>query len=214
MTSARTMDTVRLSFHRRNLVLSAQQRTFYRSAKAASYASFYSKRRLLANVPSVATRAPNRIDFYSDLSLFGKAVAGCVEIVTSVAFDYCMGYLSGYVIGAMLGVPKAVFFAEKTSPTGNLWKNLLDRTKQVHSKSHTYGRRWGSVSAVFGGSRTAVSVVRGNPKNDHWNEIFSSSLAGALMSRASTYFAVHTIDLFVFILLILLYMLRVPFPCP
>jgi Tim17/Tim22/Tim23/Pmp24 family len=151
-----------------------------------NHSSLYANRRrtFLANIPA-GTKAPQRSDFYKDLSLLGKTVAASVEILTSVAFDYCMGYASGYFIGTVLGVPKALFFAEKTASTGGgMWKHLIDRTKQVHTKSHTYGRSWGQVSAVFGGSRTAVRVVRGNAPNDDWNEIFSSVLAGALMSRS------------------------------
>jgi Tim17/Tim22/Tim23/Pmp24 family len=159
----------------------------YRSPQRVSHPLSNARQRMLANVPSMATKAPQRSDFYADLSLFGKAVAGCVEILTSVTFDYCMGYASGYFIGTVLGVPRVMFFGEKASSTGDMWRNLIDRTKQIHSKSNSYGRSWGNVSAVFGGSRTAVNVVRGNAKNDDWNEIFSSVLAGALMSRSGAY---------------------------
>jgi hypothetical protein len=146
---------------------------------------------------------------FTDLTFFGKVVAGSVEVVTSVVFDYCMGYVSGYVVGTVLGIPRSIFgsFSSSAAQQRNLW----ERMQHLHSQSHSqYGRRWGNVSSVFGGCRTTVRILRSSsrnsstirnshteqhqpppsssppPEDDEWNEILSSILAGALLSRSGT----------------------------
>jgi hypothetical protein len=143
----------------------------------------------------------------TDLTFFGKVVAGSVEIVTSVVFDYCMGYVSGYVVGTVLGIPRSIFGSFSSSAAAKQ-RNLWERMHHLHSQSHNqYGRRWGNVLSVFGGCRTTVRILRSSSRNsstirnshteqhqppssppddDEWNEILSSILAGALLSRSVT----------------------------
>lgn len=186
------------------LFYSRQQR---RPSTAASIVSrrssvaFHSRRRFFTDGGGPLTAArlvstakssqvpPDDKDYsYDDLTIFGRVIAGVVEIATTVAMEYCTGFLSGYLLGSVTGLPalltkRAASDVGSTMQSLSMWKELAGRTARMHGKSVPWAKSWGSISAAFGGFRVGVRVVR-NGKEDEWNTVFSSMAAGAYFARA------------------------------
>ena len=104
---------------------------------------------------------------FSDLSLFGKVVAGVTEMTLVCVFDYLSGFAMAYAAGALFGFPK--FFQDQT-------------VGQWHGRNRRWGHSWGSISAVVGGTNVAARVVRGG-KEDEWTSVLSSMAMGAFWRR-------------------------------
>jgi hypothetical protein len=107
---------------------------------------------------------------YTDLGPMGRVVAGTVEVAVSTLLEYLSGFVGGYVLGTVTGLPQLVL------RTGWHWARL-------HDQSRTWAGQWGGVSAAFGGFRVVTKVVRGGTE-DEWNTVLSSMAAGAFLARA------------------------------
>lgn len=122
---------------------------------------------------------------YADLTPLGKVVAGSVEVAIATTLEYISGFMGGYALGTITGIPRLLF----TSINGEqrqLWQEALPRLTRMHQKSFSWASTWGGISAAFGGFRVATKIVRGGVE-DEWSTVFSSMAAGAFFARASEY---------------------------
>jgi Tim17/Tim22/Tim23/Pmp24 family len=117
---------------------------------------------------------------YDDLGLVGKTVAGAVEIAMAIAIEYCTGFVSGYFLGAVCGLPE---LARGNGARATFWKEVTGRTSRMHGKGVRWAKSFSSISATFAGFQTTVKVVRSG-KEDKWTSIISSMAAGAYFARA------------------------------
>jgi Tim17/Tim22/Tim23/Pmp24 family len=118
----------------------------------------------------------------SELGPIGKTIAGVVEIAMTVALEYLSGWMSGYVLGTVVGVPGLIF-----RPTSNelripFLQEMAGRAVRLHGRSFRWACDWGVLSSAFGGSKALVKVLRGG-KQDEWNTVFSSMMGGAILRR-------------------------------
>lgn len=127
---------------------------------------------------------------YDDLTVVGRVIAGVVEIGCSVAIEYVTGFVSGYFLGSLTGLPAlltqglaATDVAAAATTRNAFWKEVVGRTARMHGKSVTWAQRWAGISAAFGGFKVGTRVLRNN-KEDEWNTILSSMAAGAFFARA------------------------------
>jgi len=121
---------------------------------------------------------PPREVSFSDLGPIGKTIAGCTEIVFTTIFDYCSGYLQGFVIGTLVGSPGFLFRTSTPGARLPFMDELSNRFARLNARSLKWGKTIGGISAAFGGFGVAVKVLR-NGEQDVWNDICSSAAAGA-----------------------------------
>jgi hypothetical protein len=119
---------------------------------------------------------------YSDLSPFGRVVAGTVEICFSTLLEYFSGFMGGYFLGTLTGIPRLVATPIQPEIQQTFFRELSARTVRMHGKSFGWAKQWGGISAAFGGFRVATKVIRGGVE-DEWNTIMSSMAAGAYFAR-------------------------------
>lgn len=119
---------------------------------------------------------------YNDLGPIGKAVAGSTEIVFATVFDYCSGYLQGLVLGTLFGSPGFVFRPMTKGMRQPFMTEISSRFVRMNTRSLNWGKKFGALSATFGGFGVAVKVLR-NGEKDAWNDILSSAAAGAFFAR-------------------------------
>ena len=121
---------------------------------------------------------------YAQLGPIGKVIAGTLEIVVSTALEYLSGYVGGYALGTVTGLP--AFFLKKSDSTAaaaaGVWNQLGARATRMHGKSARWAGSWAGISAAFGGFRVTTKVLRGG-KEDEWSTVFSSMAAGAWFAR-------------------------------
>lgn len=116
-----------------------------------------------------------------DLGLVGRLVVGSVQIVVTCAVEYATGFLGGYVLGGLVGVPGLL---RPAAPAPLPFFNELgQRLARCNGKAVRWGSTWAPISAVYGGSEAAIRVIRGS-QEDQWNRILSSAAAGAYFSRS------------------------------
>jgi hypothetical protein len=125
---------------------------------------------------------PRETVSYADLTLFGKAIAGTVEIAFTVVFEYLMGAMGGYVLGSVTEIPRFLFTPAASDTSLPLWREVSQRWARSHAKSFRWATSWGSISAAFGGFRVAAKVVR-DGREDEWTTVLSSMAAGAYFAR-------------------------------
>jgi hypothetical protein len=149
----------------------------------------------LASASSSATRRNDKlvensdddiISSYEELTWLGKIVAGVTEVAVTVIIEYATGFVGGYFLGSLIGVP--AFFMNALDNPQNVPKNsflneLGGRSMRLHRKSMGWATNLGGISAAFGGFRVAVRVCR-NGKEDEWTTILSSMAAGAYFARS------------------------------
>lgn len=119
---------------------------------------------------------------YNDLGPIGKAVAGSTEIIFATVFDYCSGYLQGLVLGTLFGSPGFVFRPITKGVRQPFMTEISSRFVRMNTRSLNWGKKFGALSATFGGFGVAVKVLR-NGEKDVWNDILSSAAAGAFFAR-------------------------------
>ena len=129
---------------------------------------------------------------WQELGPIGKFIAGTIEIILSTAIEYAGGYVSGYALGTVMGLPAFLFKSTTTTSQGGgaaahhhhdyFWNQVRQRTARLHGKSHRWAASWAGISAAFGGFRVATKVLRGG-KQDEWSTVFSSMAAGAWFAR-------------------------------
>lgn len=107
-------------------------------------------------------------------SPLANAVIGGVVIIGTTAVEYASGFIGGYFLGTLVGIPGIVYSKEGLS--------MAKRFANMNARSMGWAKTWAPISAVFGGCDAATRVVRGNV-HDQWNTVISSAAAGAYFSR-------------------------------
>lgn len=168
---------------------STRQRSFgrrrsFRTEKYTSLELYRNHATILASTSKISSspsaEQSGDVLTYDDLGLLGKTVAGVVEIAMAIAIEYCTGFVGGYCMGAVCGLPE---LARSNGVRTTFWKEVTGRTGRMHGKGVRWGKSFSSVSATFAGFQTTVKVVRSG-KEDKWTSIISSMAAGAYFARA------------------------------
>jgi hypothetical protein len=134
-------------------------------------------------LPSTVSEFPDLS--YRDLGPIGKTIAGVTEIVFATAFEYCSGFLTGLVFGTLVGLPGFVFRPTELGARQAFSMEIRNRFARMNTRSMSWAKNFGSISAAFGGFGVAVKVLR-NGEEDVWNQILSSAAAGAFFARKGT----------------------------
>ena len=124
---------------------------------------------------------PQEVSF-DDLGPIGKVVAATTELGVAIAWNYCQGYLTGFLAGTALGIPGFFFRPVEPGLRQAFMKEVKGRFVRMNSRSIRFGKSFGGISAIFKGSDVLVRRLRYG-KNDEWNDIFGSAIAGAIFAR-------------------------------
>mmetsp|Transcript_821 Transcript_821/g.2057 ORF Transcript_821/g.2057 Transcript_821/m.2057 type:complete len:255 (-) Transcript_821:333-1097(-) len=119
---------------------------------------------------------------YKDLGPIGKTIAGCTEIAVSTVMEYFTGYLQGFFFGTLVGSPGFLFRPAEKGLRQPLTSEISQRFARMNTRSKSWGKNFGAISAAFGGFGVAVRVLR-DGEEDAWNNIISSAAAGAFFER-------------------------------
>lgn len=119
---------------------------------------------------------------YKDLGPIGKTIAGCTEIVVSTVLEYFTGYLQGFFFGTLVGAPGFVARPMEKGLRQPFASEISQRFARMNTRSTSWGKNFGAISAAFGGFGVAVRVLR-NGEEDAWTNIISSAAAGAFFER-------------------------------
>mmetsp|Transcript_28243 Transcript_28243/g.39747 ORF Transcript_28243/g.39747 Transcript_28243/m.39747 type:complete len:256 (+) Transcript_28243:286-1053(+) len=122
---------------------------------------------------------------WDDLHPVAKVIAGSVKIGVIFGLEYAQGWLGGYFLGCVTGIPSLMFKPSGAGAAAQpLSAEVSKRFGRFHGKSLRWANQWAPISAIFGGFSAATKVVRGNVE-DEWNTVISSAAAGAYFSRAN-----------------------------
>ncbi|KAL3924639.1 MAG: hypothetical protein SGILL_000926 [Bacillariaceae sp.] len=152
-----------------NIFLGSNKRTMLASSKPKKL----SQKEMEEKYPELSFR---------DLGPVGKVVAGVTEIVFATLFEYCSGFMTGIFFGTMVGVPGFAFRPMEKGVRQPFVQEVQKRFARMNTRSMTWAKSFGSISAAFGGFGVAVKVIR-NGEEDVWNSILSSAAAGAFFAR-------------------------------
>ena len=119
---------------------------------------------------------------FEQLGPIGKVVAGTIEIAFSTLMEFVSGFVGGYVLGTLTGLPAFVTKPATTAASASFWSQFQQRAIRMHGRSYKWASSWGGISAAFGGFRVTTKVLRGG-KEDEWSTVFSSMAAGAYFAR-------------------------------
>jgi hypothetical protein len=150
---------------------------------AASFVARKKKKVPLRNPEPVAEVTPQiPVVTFDDLSPIGKVVAGATQIAVTTVLEYASGFFSGLFLGSAVGLPGLLFRPIEPGVPQMFMTEMKGRLVRMNSRSLTWAKGWGGISAAFGGFKIAVRVIR-NGKEDEWNQILSSAAAGAFFAR-------------------------------
>ncbi len=124
---------------------------------------------------------PTEVSF-DDLGPLGKVVAATTELGVAIVWNYCQGYLTGFIAGTAMGLPGFLFRPVESGVSQALMTEMKGRFVRMNVRSVRFGKNFGGISAIFKGSDVAVRRLRYG-KNDEWNDIFGSAVAGAIFAR-------------------------------
>lgn len=124
---------------------------------------------------------PREVSF-DDLGPIGKVVAAATELGVEIAWNYCQGYLTGFLAGTALGLPGFLFRSAEPGVSQAFMAEIKGRFVRMNSRSVRFGKSFGGISAIFKGSDVAVRRLR-HGKSDEWNDILGSAIAGAIFAR-------------------------------
>ena len=119
---------------------------------------------------------------FQDLGPIGKVVAGVTEIVFATLFEYLSGFTTGIFFGTLVGIPGFAFRPMEKGVRQPFAQEFKKRFARMNTRSMTWAKEFGSISAAFGGFGVAVRVIR-NGEEDVWNSILSTAAAGAYFAR-------------------------------
>jgi len=119
---------------------------------------------------------------YDDLGRIGKTIAGCTEVIFATAFEYCSGFIQGFFFGTLVGTPGFLFRPMQKNLRQAFKVEITSRFTRMNTRSMSWAKNFGSISAAFGGFSVAVKVLR-NGEEDSWTHIISSAAAGAYFAR-------------------------------
>jgi Tim17/Tim22/Tim23/Pmp24 family len=125
---------------------------------------------------------------FDELGPIGKVVAGVTQIAFTTLLEYAQGYVAGIFMGTLVGTPGLIFKPVEQGVQRRLHREIAMRMTRMNTRSLKWAKLWGGYSAAFGGCKVGVKVLRGG-REDNWNSILSTGVAGALLSRAGTYVA-------------------------
>eukprot|EP00980_Cylindrotheca_fusiformis_P018497 scaffold6124_cov122-Cylindrotheca_fusiformis.AAC.16 len=120
---------------------------------------------------------------FDDLTPVGKVVAGITQIAVTTLLEFVSGFVTGLVVGTVVGTPGLLFRPLEPGVPKLFMTEMKGRLGRMNSRSLTWAKSWGGISAAFGGFKVGVRVLR-NGKEDDWNQILSSAAAGAFFARA------------------------------
>lgn len=123
---------------------------------------------------------------FDDLGPIGKTVAGVTQVCVSTLLEYCSGFAGGFSLGSVVGLPGLLFRPMEPGVPQMLKTEFAGRLGRMNTRSMSWAKNWGGISAAFGGFKVAIKVVR-NGKEDAWNQILSSAAAGAFFARAGKF---------------------------
>jgi hypothetical protein len=136
------------------------------------------------NEPKELQEQPHEVSF-DDLGLVGKVVASTTELAVTVIWNYCQGYLTGFFFGTLIGIPGFAFRPVEKGVPQAFMTEFKGRFVRMNSRSVSFGKNFAGISAIFKGSDTAIRRLRYG-KEDEWNDILGSALAGAIFGRQGT----------------------------
>lgn len=141
------------------------------------------EKKVVTTEPEVL-REPTDVSF-EDLGPVGKVVAATTELGVAILWNYCQGYLTGFIAGTAMGLPGFLFRPVEPGVSQALMKEVKGRFLRMNTRSVRFGKSFGGISAIFKGSDVAVRRLRYG-KNDEWNDILGSAVAGAIFARKGT----------------------------
>lgn len=132
------------------------------------------------------SRPPTVQEMKAQLGPLGLLVATVVEVGITTAGSFISGGIFGYVWGGVSASPTLFkplehFGGASEQPRRKLaqWQSKLS---SWNGKAAVQARSWGELSAAFSGFHALTRCCRGG-KEDRWNSIVGSGLAGAYLSR-------------------------------
>ena len=158
--------------------------TFYSQTRVSSTAVHLAARKEKTKEIAIAepeASGPREVSF-DDLGPVGKVVAASTELGVAILYNYCQGFLTGWIAGTLLGVPGLMFRPVERGVPQIFITELKGRLGRMNSRSVRFGKSFGGISAIFKGSDVAVRRFRYG-KNDEWNDILGSAVAGAIFAR-------------------------------
>lgn len=130
---------------------------------------------------------------WNDLGPAAKAVAGTVQVGAIFGMEYVQGFVGGYFLGSVTGIPSLLFKNAGASTGGPLGSEMGLRFTRMNAKSVKWAKSWAPISAIFGGFSAATRVARGGVE-DEWNSVISSAAAGAYFSKEGMYLFYTCLD--------------------
>ncbi len=133
-------------------------------------------------------------EFKANLGPVALLVANSIEVGMATAGSYISGFMFGYIVGGVMGVP--TLFQKGAGAAGSLkamnanhnaLKEFQRRMGNLNSKAFTQSKSWASLSASCSGFNTLTRVCRGGVE-DRWNTIIGCACAGAYQSRHGEFF--------------------------
>lgn len=122
---------------------------------------------------------------FDDLGPVGKVVASATELGIAIALNYAQGYLTGWFAGTVIGIPGFLFRPVEPGVPQLFLTEVKGRLGRMNTRSVRFGKQFGGISAIFKGSDVFVRRLRYG-KNDEWNDILGSAIAGAIFARNGT----------------------------
>lgn len=122
-------------------------------------------------------------DLHPVAKLFLYPLAGTMQVAGYTFLEYLSGFFSGFFLGTVVGTPGLFFRPLEPGVPKLFMTEVKGRFSRMNTRSMSWGRNWAGISAVFGGSRMAIKVIR-NGKEDAWNQIFCYAAASAYYARA------------------------------
>lgn len=115
-------------------------------------------------------------ELQQQMPLWAKFIVNSIDVCFATATSCVSGLFMGYTIGTVTGLPK--LFKSPPSIPGTKFAGL----RAMNSKAIGSGKKWAELNAAFSGFHAVVRVTR-NGKEDRWNGIVGSGLAGAYLAR-------------------------------
>jgi hypothetical protein len=134
-----------------------------------------------------ATRPPTVQEMKAQLGPLGQIVATAVEVGITTAGSYLSGGVFGYVWGGVSGSPslfKPLENAGGGAQPQRKFAQLQSKLASLNGAACTQAKSWGELSAAFSGCHALTRCVRGG-KEDRWNSIVGSGLAGAYLNKGA-----------------------------
>jgi hypothetical protein len=174
------------------------RRSYSVSRRGSSFAPGLNQVLLTSSFSTPAVDAEDKIDYFEpdagdvvmerekrvefkDLSFGGKIVAGGWSIGSTLVRQYIGGFLVGYFLGSVRGIPHLLF--KKEGLMGTPFREEIPmRLSRWTGKAIRWGSNWGPTCAAFGGFDATVVVLR-NGAQDEINLVLSSAAAAAFYAR-------------------------------